>query len=51
MSKGEKILQLIKNLEKLDNEQLEQVNKSAEAYFIAQTIKSSKSLGAISKNS
>ncbi|WP_270943182.1 hypothetical protein [Romboutsia lituseburensis] len=51
MSKGEKILQLIKNLEKLDNEQLEQVNKSAEACLIVQTLKSSKSLGAIIKNS
>ena len=39
MSKGEKIVKLIQYIEKLDAEQIDEVNKTAEACLIVQTLK------------
>lgn len=50
MSKGEKILRLMQYLEKLDDEQIDEVNKTAEACLIVQTLKNLKTLGVENKN-
>ncbi|MGL4731280.1 MAG: hypothetical protein ACRCW0_06820 [Clostridium sp.] len=47
MSKGEKILRLMLYVEKLEEEEIDEVNKSAEACLIVQTLKKSKMIGAI----
>ena len=50
VSKGEKILRLMQYLEKLDDEQIDEVNKTAEACLIVQTLKNLKTLGVENKN-
>ena len=47
MSKGEKILRLMQYLEKLDEDQIDEVNKTAEACLIVQTLKSVEAFGDI----
>lgn len=47
VSKGEKILNLIQYFEKLDDEQLDELAKTAEACLIVQTLKKTKNLGNI----
>lgn len=49
MSKGEKIVKLIQFIEKLDDEQIDEVNKTAEACLIVQTLKKLKLSGNINK--
>ena len=44
MSKGEKILNLIQYFEKLDDEQLDELAKTAEACLIVQTLKKTNNL-------
>ena len=50
MSKGEKILKLIQFVEKLDDEQIDEVNKTAEACLIVQSLKKLKLSNCIELN-
>ena len=49
MSKGEKIVKLIQYIEKLEDEQIDEVNKTAEACLIVQTLKKLKLSESINK--